>query len=278
MITIYMDNEKLYSKYVHSRFGKPTWCTWYKANHMRWKLIHTLSDVERKEAFKEIVQESLRYFVQAHGEYTNEQWLSKEIQEPRVLSALIYFSVALYDHILADTEYLLKHRRDSTNILKNALSQDLYTLSSYVWLNSMCKEKDATDLAKIAHDVVYDIITTLAKTEKNWNTRTNLHTLEDIISTMEYPLSPWTINRNTLPSTTDRNNFEIGKIYDGVINTIHDKLVYMALNKENTIRWKIIFYQRHELQWFEVGQKIQVKVEENPAETLLILSLVPTKE
>ncbi|MFA6255979.1 MAG: hypothetical protein WC606_02235 [Candidatus Absconditabacterales bacterium] len=88
-------------------------------------------------------------------------------------------------------------------------------------------------------------------------------------------------NQATLFSTENNNYFELGKEYNGMINSIQNKVAYVTLNKEGTINGRIKVEDKQALKKYAVGDVVKVKIESNVVEDnklKISLSLVPAKE
>lgn len=137
-----------------------------------------LSDDE-KQKFEEKTQEDIRNFVEINWEFTD------EIQETKVISALVNFVISLYNHIATKTNYQPKNKRRIIKTLQNVLS-NLDSIESHEWLVVICKELDGKKLPKLAQKLFYDIIWDEEEFEENEINVLNLQKLANIIKTMPY--------------------------------------------------------------------------------------------
>ncbi|HMS90763.1 MAG TPA: hypothetical protein PKC87_00950 [Candidatus Absconditabacterales bacterium] len=122
--------------------------------------------------------------------------------------------------------------------------------------------------------------------EKFNTTDTSLKTdiinhLKSIQKKNEKPLNNQDISSRCkiLPKLT-KKELKIGKTYTGVINSdIQNKLAYVTLDQEETIKGRIKVEDKNELKKYKKGDIIKVKIEEIAQEEgkLLTLSLVTTK-
>lgn len=122
--------------------------------------------------------------------------------------------------------------------------------------------------------------------EKFNTTDTSLKTdiinhLKSIQKKNEKPLNNQDISSRCkiLPKLT-KKELKIGKTYTGVINSdIQNKLAYVTLDQEETIKWRIKVEDKNELKKYKKWDIIKVKIEEIAQEEwkLLTLSLVTTK-